>query len=180
MSQNTHRIACHPSANSFKSQLDRFFSPVVAAFVVVSVQDLRPNSQNISAFYLENIYQLLADPDLLRPANPHKIAKPLPFSPPVYAVWVNTLWFLSLVISLTCAMLATSLQLWTRRYIRITQLFLFYLIVAMWPCQWRYSHLPVLSPISLLLNLRSPCYVSKKTINREIEFNLWFMPHAMC
>ena len=49
------------------------------------------------------------------------MAKPPPFSPPAYSVWVNTLWFLSLVISLTCAMLATSLQQWARRHIRITQ-----------------------------------------------------------
>ncbi|KAH9972303.1 hypothetical protein BGW80DRAFT_1140012, partial [Lactifluus volemus] len=34
---------------------------------------------------------------------------------------VNSLWFLSLTISLTCAMLATLLQQWARRYLRITQ-----------------------------------------------------------
>ncbi|KAH9963336.1 hypothetical protein BC827DRAFT_1100966, partial [Russula dissimulans] len=43
------------------------------------------------------------------------------FSPPRYAVWVNSLWFLSLAVSLTCAMLATSLQQWARRYLMITQ-----------------------------------------------------------
>jgi hypothetical protein len=36
-------------------------------------------------------------------------------------VWVNALWFLSLVISLTCALLATLLQQWARRYLKITQ-----------------------------------------------------------
>ncbi|KAI0252535.1 hypothetical protein BJV78DRAFT_1113516, partial [Lactifluus subvellereus] len=44
-----------------------------------------------------------------------------PFSPPKYAIWVNLLLVLSLVISLTCAMLATLLQQWARRYLRITQ-----------------------------------------------------------
>jgi hypothetical protein len=34
-------------------------------------------------------------------------------------VWVNGLWFLSLVISLTCALLATLLQQWARRYERV-------------------------------------------------------------
>ena len=34
---------------------------------------------------------------------------------------VNILWFLSLVISLSCALLATSLHQWARRYIRLTQ-----------------------------------------------------------
>jgi Family of unknown function (DUF6535) len=43
------------------------------------------------------------------------------FSAPRYSIWANSLWLLSLVISLTCAMLATSVQQWARRYIRITQ-----------------------------------------------------------
>ncbi|KAF8495930.1 hypothetical protein F5888DRAFT_1598874, partial [Russula emetica] len=38
-----------------------------------------------------------------------------------YAIWVNSLWFLSLVISLTCALLALSTQQWARRYLRVTQ-----------------------------------------------------------
>jgi len=36
-------------------------------------------------------------------------------------VWANSLWFLSLVISLTCALLATLLHQWARRYIRLSQ-----------------------------------------------------------
>ena len=46
---------------------------------------------------------------------------PPPFIPPNYAIWVNTLWFLSLVISITCALLATLLQQWARRYLKVTQ-----------------------------------------------------------
>ncbi len=34
---------------------------------------------------------------------------------------MNALWFLSLVISLTCALLATLLQQWARRYLKVTQ-----------------------------------------------------------
>ena len=52
---------------------------------------------------------------------PSIIPRPPPFSPPIYSIWVNSLWFLSLVISLTAALLATSLQQWARRYVRITQ-----------------------------------------------------------
>ncbi|KAH9989380.1 hypothetical protein BJV74DRAFT_454579 [Russula compacta] len=95
------------------------FSAVVAALVAVSVQDLRPNSQDTSAFYLEKMYQLQADPNVSRSST---VAQPPAFSPPTYAIWVNSLWFLSLVISLSCAMLATSLQQWARRYLRCTQL----------------------------------------------------------
>ena len=43
------------------------------------------------------------------------------FSPPRNAVIVNLLWVFSLGISLACAILATILQQWARRYIAITQ-----------------------------------------------------------
>jgi hypothetical protein len=86
----------------------------------VTVQDLRPNSQDTSAFYLGNIYGVLADPNTTRASVPSP-AKPPPFSRPRYAVWVNSLWFLSLVMSVSCALWATSLHQWARRYIRLTQ-----------------------------------------------------------
>ncbi|KAH9989376.1 hypothetical protein BJV74DRAFT_454490 [Russula compacta] len=98
------------------------FSVVVAVLVAVSVQDLRPNSQDASAFYLEKMYQLQADPNVSRLSIPPAVAKLPAFSPPKYAIWVNSLWFLSLSMSLTCTMLATSLQQWARRYLRVTQL----------------------------------------------------------
>lgn len=82
----------------------------------MSIQDLRPDPQDTNAFYLANIYHLYSN------TNETSIpSTPPPFSPPRYAVWVNSLWFMSLVISLTCALLATSLQQWTRRYIKNTQ-----------------------------------------------------------
>ena len=88
----------------------------------MTVQDLRPNSQDTSAFYLGNIYGVLADPNATRASIPSPVAEPPPFAPPRYAIWVNSLWFLSLVISLTCALLATSLHQWSRRYLRVAQL----------------------------------------------------------
>ena len=98
------------------------FSIVVAISVTISVQDLRPRSQDDSAFYLQNIYQLLANPNVYNTFTPPPPAvTPPPFSPPSYAVWVNSLWFLSLTVSLTSALLATSLLQWTRRYVTITQ-----------------------------------------------------------
>ncbi|KAH9952546.1 hypothetical protein BGW80DRAFT_618337 [Lactifluus volemus] len=42
------------------------FSAAIAALVAVSVQDLKPNSQDTSAFYLGKIFQLLADPNVSR------------------------------------------------------------------------------------------------------------------
>ncbi|KAH9017116.1 hypothetical protein EDB83DRAFT_191925 [Lactarius deliciosus] len=96
------------------------FSAAVATFIGVSIQDLRPNSQDASAYYLANIYQLLADANgTTIPVIP-SLPDPSQFSPSVSAVWVNSLWFLSLLMSLTCALLATLLQQWARRYLRVT------------------------------------------------------------
>jgi len=82
----------------------------------VTVLDLKPSSQD--AFYLNNMQQLLADPNISRASIP---SQPPPFSPPVSAIWANVLLFLSLLISLTCALLATLLNQWARRYVGFTQ-----------------------------------------------------------
>ncbi|KAH9071424.1 hypothetical protein EDB83DRAFT_2517226 [Lactarius deliciosus] len=95
------------------------FSAAVASLISVSIQDIRQNPQDTSNFYLANIYHTLADPaSNISTSFP---ALPPPFSPPNYAVWVNTLLFLSLVISISCALLATLLQQWARRYLKVTQ-----------------------------------------------------------
>ena len=91
---------------------------MVATFIGVSIQDLKPNSQDTSAFYLANIYQILADVNVTLPPA---LATPPQFSPTSSAIWVNSLWFLSLVMGLTCALLATLLQQWARRYLWVTQ-----------------------------------------------------------
>ena len=86
----------------------------------MSIQDIRPNPQDTSNFYLANTYQLLADPNRSNISTSLPTYPP-PFSPPSFAVWVNGLWFMSLVISITCAVLATLLQQWARRYLKVSQ-----------------------------------------------------------
>ncbi|KAF8257256.1 hypothetical protein EI94DRAFT_1759542 [Lactarius quietus] len=93
------------------------FSAAVASLISVSIQDIQQNPQDTSNFYLSNIYRSMADPNI----STSLPASPPPFSPPNYAIWVNALWFLSLVISITCALLATLLQQWARRYLKATQ-----------------------------------------------------------
>jgi hypothetical protein len=96
------------------------FSAAVAALISISIQDIRPNPQDTTNFYLQNIYQVqVLDPN--RTDTSPFPSGPPPFSPPKYAVWVNLLWFMSLIISLTCALLATLLQQWARKYIGDTQ-----------------------------------------------------------
>ena len=97
------------------------FSATVATLASISIQDLKPNSQDTSAFYLANIYQLLSNENGTQVIIPPSLSNPADsFTPSTAAVWVNSLLFLSLVISLTCAFLATLLQQWARRYLRIT------------------------------------------------------------
>ena len=83
----------------------------------MSIQDIQQNPQDTSNFYLANIYQATINPNVSETLP----TSPPPFSPPNYAVWVNALWFMTLVISLTCALLATLLQQWARRYLKVTQ-----------------------------------------------------------
>jgi len=82
--------------------------------LAVTIQDIRPNPQDTSAYYLANIFQQLNG--TVVPTLPNPAAS---FTPPTSALWVNGLWFMSLVISLTCAVLSTLLQQWSRRYLRV-------------------------------------------------------------
>jgi hypothetical protein len=97
------------------------FSAVVAALVSISIQDLQPNPQDTSAFYLANIYQLLSNENGSQVTVPSSLTNPATsFTPSTAAVWVNSLWFLSLVVSLTCAFLAILLRQYARYYLRFT------------------------------------------------------------
>jgi hypothetical protein len=89
----------------------------------VTVGDIRPNPQDISNFYLARIHQQLSSQlnehqDPIPPSLSNNPA--VSFSAPPSAVWVNGLWFLSLMISLTCALMATLLQQWARRYLEVS------------------------------------------------------------
>ncbi|KAH9054814.1 hypothetical protein EDB87DRAFT_1795666, partial [Lactarius vividus] len=96
------------------------FSAAIATLISISIQDLRPNPQDTSNFYLENIYQTITNPNrssisTLDPSSPR------PFSPPSYAIWVNGLWFFSLANCIACATFAALLQQWARKYLKVTQ-----------------------------------------------------------
>ncbi|KAH9059834.1 hypothetical protein EDB87DRAFT_1684313 [Lactarius vividus] len=93
------------------------FSATVATAIGLTFPDLKPNPQDKSNFYLANIYQLLASSNGSQIIVPTTLPDPPAFSPPASAVWVNSLWFLSLVISLTCALFAIMLQQWARLYL---------------------------------------------------------------
>ena len=95
----------------------------IGALLTISIPDLKSNSQDTSAFYLKNIYQLqaLGNPNVSSPSIPSSLAEPALFSPPKYAIWVNSLWFLSLAISLSCATEAITVRNWAVQYISISR-----------------------------------------------------------
>ncbi|KAI0258478.1 hypothetical protein BC834DRAFT_66167 [Gloeopeniophorella convolvens] len=97
------------------------FSATIATFITLSIQNLQPNSQGASAFSLSRIYGFATGSNDSSILSPPVFSDPSTFSASASALWVNVLWFLSLVISLNCALLATMLQQWARRYPRITQ-----------------------------------------------------------
>ena len=86
-------------------------------------QGLQQNSQDTSAFYLAHIYQVTAAGGSTSPVLPlpPNLSDPFTFTPSSSVICVNVLWFMSLIISLTCALLATLLQQWARRYLRLTE-----------------------------------------------------------
>ena len=66
------------------------------------------------------MFQLLADGDDSHILIPSFLSPPSSdFSVPKHAVWINSLWFLSLVISIMCALSATFVQQWAHRYVKV-------------------------------------------------------------
>ena len=94
------------------------FAATVAAFVIESYKSLKADPTDVSSSLLQQVTQELAgisNGDRLTPQPPDS------FKPPRYAIHVNILWFLSLVITLSCGLGATLVQQWVRRYQRLTQ-----------------------------------------------------------
>jgi hypothetical protein len=85
----------------------------------MSIQDIQADPQDTSNFYLASIHQALTGGSNLSSIS--LPSSPPAFTPPTYGIWVNSLWFLSLVISMTCAVLANLLQQWARKYLKVTQ-----------------------------------------------------------
>ncbi|KAN0137389.1 hypothetical protein V8E53_004834 [Lactarius tabidus] len=97
------------------------FSATVATFIVESYQNLSPNPTDTTNALLGQITQQLVNissgtPVTILPAQSNQ-----PFKPTASAVRVNVLWFASLVLSLTCALSATLMQQWARRYKELAQ-----------------------------------------------------------
>ncbi|KAK7058641.1 embryonic skeletal system development [Paramarasmius palmivorus] len=95
------------------------FSASVTAFIVESYKTLIPDNSDTTNQLLERISIQLAA------ANngsfiPQTVPDSTSFEPSPSSIVCNTLWFLSLGFSLTCALFATLVQQWTRSYRQAT------------------------------------------------------------
>ncbi|KAF7979152.1 hypothetical protein HWV62_43401 [Athelia sp. TMB] len=110
---------------NWKSDMDAIlifsglFSAVIAAFIIESYQNLQQDPADVTILLLAQIsMQLAANASASVPAlSPAAI----PFRPNKSMQAINTFWFLSLSLSLTCALLATLVQQWARQYLQVVR-----------------------------------------------------------
>ncbi|KAI9439647.1 hypothetical protein H4582DRAFT_1539493 [Lactarius indigo] len=97
------------------------FSSTVASFIALSYPSLQQDPNLTTHFLLAQIYQQLSNTTTGDPSGAVGQFVQSPYVPPTSVVFINSAWFLSLVLSLTCALMATLLQQWTRTYTQILQ-----------------------------------------------------------
>ncbi|KAI0313458.1 hypothetical protein OF83DRAFT_1065463, partial [Amylostereum chailletii] len=91
------------------------FSATVGGFIIESYKGLQPDSGNTTTELLTQLVAFTIDGTRPTASIPPK------FHAPTNSVWVNALWFCSLVLSLVCALGATLVQQWVRTYTQATQ-----------------------------------------------------------
>ena len=101
------------SSRLTKKRQSGLLSATVAGFLSTSYLGSQTSSQDVSAFYLAQIYQLQANV-----GNSSFPSPPKPVSPPTAT---HAFWFASLVLSLASAVFANLVQEWVRRYMLLTQ-----------------------------------------------------------
>ena len=97
------------------------FASTVAQFISSSFQSLQRDPNAITQSLLSQIFQQLPGSPNSTTTTPSPSVNANSFKPPASAVFVNAVWIVSLVLSLTCALMATLLQQWARRYLQLTQ-----------------------------------------------------------
>ncbi|KAJ7471650.1 hypothetical protein B0H11DRAFT_1633918, partial [Mycena galericulata] len=86
-------------------RLAALFSSILTAFIIQSYQTLQPDPNDRVVALLTKI-SIHTDPD----------ASTVSFQPATSSLLCNVLWFTSLFLSLTCALLATLVDQWARGF----------------------------------------------------------------
>ncbi|KAI9434944.1 hypothetical protein H4582DRAFT_2080191 [Lactarius indigo] len=111
------------NAENWKAVADRtlifsgLFSAIVAIFIAISYPNLQQDPNIITQSLLAQISQQLSTATVNGASSVSSISIPSSYIPPASVVFINSVWFLSLVLSLMSALLAMFLQQWARRYL---------------------------------------------------------------
>jgi hypothetical protein len=95
----------------------------VAAFIIESYKQLSSDPGAVTVLLLNQISQQLSSLSVTQVSSspPPPAYSDSSFRPTPSAIRINILWFLSLTLSLTCALAATLMQQWARRYLQQAQ-----------------------------------------------------------
>jgi hypothetical protein len=89
------------------------FSSIIATFIAISLPQLSPDPGAQTVALLTQLVNISSGAPV--------IVENAPFKAPASIVRVNVMWCLSLILSLSCALLATLMQQWARRYMVYAQ-----------------------------------------------------------
>ncbi|KAG7443217.1 uncharacterized protein BT62DRAFT_982123 [Guyanagaster necrorhizus] len=98
------------------------FSAVVTTFVVQTLQSLQLDFNQVSAsllFELVSVQRALANGTSVDDVPSSQLTPTSSFSPSSLIVWTNGLWFVSLSLSLTIALVAVLTKQWIHHYISV-------------------------------------------------------------
>ncbi|KAF8186143.1 hypothetical protein K438DRAFT_1536537, partial [Mycena galopus ATCC 62051] len=93
------------------------FSSSLTAFIIESYQNLVPDTSSTTIDLLSQISQQLSAQSN---GSQFTFSPSPPFEVPTSALLCNGLWFVSLGLSLTCALLATLVEQWARDFLHKT------------------------------------------------------------
>ncbi|KAJ7087105.1 hypothetical protein C8R44DRAFT_687340, partial [Mycena epipterygia] len=95
------------------------FSASLTAFLIESYKTLNHDSGNVTVDLLSQISQQLA---ASANGSTFSIPQPPPFTPSASSLICNALWFISLGLSLSCALIATLIEQWARDFLHKSEI----------------------------------------------------------
>ncbi|KAF7341586.1 hypothetical protein MSAN_02055700 [Mycena sanguinolenta] len=95
------------------------FSASLTAFLIESYKMLQPDSGDLTVAGITQLSRQLA---AIASNTTFVVPPSQSFMPTAASLWCNALWFISLSLSLTCALLATLVEQWAREFLHKTEM----------------------------------------------------------
>ncbi|KAJ7055748.1 hypothetical protein C8F01DRAFT_445690, partial [Mycena amicta] len=111
--------------DSWKSDMEglvifaALFSAILTAFIIESYTSLSPNPGDIT---VQLLIKISAQMEAAANGSTFQDTVFPPFTPPQTSIICNSLWFISLGLSLSCALIATLIQQWARDFLHQTDI----------------------------------------------------------